>query len=338
MSDRSDLSVPDDDDDPQLDQEFPDDEDDDLRADQDHNGVDDSTSGSDSSEDVESADVDCAPTKKVKDIDVSKLVLCPKHKSGYMVPESCDVCASNLSFINNQDVVKKLMAKTASSLVSKYSGRCDVVEPTLQLSDDTIQLALGIYTKGVFKDTRQWVEVIRKHLTISADKHEMLNVDIQYEDVLNKFKKEPRFNGIFRVASDLAKCIKNLRISTRPLLSLMEEVNGDMEKARAIGLNNGIVFPDIESAPARTGSNVPRNGRTLRDSLFYSKEDAQDLFRDSIPDLSEFYEKLSRDSAIKLHDVFEAFRSSVGEQFLKLFDLIASILNLSEDKLIFFAE
>ena len=336
MSDRSDLSFPDDDD-LQLDQDSPND-DDDLRVDQDQNEVDDSTSGSDSSEDVESADIDRAPTRKVKDIDVSKLVLCPKHKSGYMVPESCDICASNLSFVNDQDVVKKLTARTNSSLVSKYSGRCDVLEPTLPLSDDTIQLALGIYTKGVFKDTRQWVEVIRKHLTIANDKHEMLNADIQYEDVLNKFKKEPRFNGIFRVASDLAKCIKNLRISTRPLLSLMEKVNGDMDKVRAIGQDNGMVFPDIESAPVRTGSNVPRNGRTLRDSLYYSKEGVQDLFKDSTPDLSEFYEQLNHNSAIKLRDVFESFRSSVGDQFLKLFDLIAAILNLSEDQLIFFAE
>ena len=43
-------------------------------------------------------------------------------------------------------------------------------------------------------------------------------------------------------------------------------------------------------------------------------------------------------SARKLHDVIEAFRSSIGEQFLKLFDLIASYLNMSEDHLIFFAE
>ena len=43
-------------------------------------------------------------------------------------------------------------------------------------------------------------------------------------------------------------------------------------------------------------------------------------------------------SARKLHDVIEAFRSSIGEQFLKLFDLIASSLNMSEDHLIFFAE
>ena len=160
------------------------------------------------------------------------------------------------------------------------------MEPTLLLSDDTIQLALGIYTKGVFKDTRQWVEIVKKYLTIPVEKH---------EDVLNKFKREQRFSGIFRVASDLAKCIKNLRISTRPLLFSMEKVNTDMEKVRAIGHNNGMIFPAVDSAPIRTGANVPRNGRTICDILHYS--DKQDLFKDSVPDLSEFYEELTENSS-----------------------------------------
>ena len=331
MSDRSDLSFPDDDDLP-VDQDH---YDEDLQDDQYHNEDDDSSSGT--SEDVEeTADMDSVPARKFKDTDVSKLVLCPKHKSGHMIPESCDICAANLSFINDQDIVKKLTAKTNSSLVAKYSGRCDTLEPTLQLSEDTIQLALGIYTKGVFKDTRQWVEIVKKYLTIPVEKHEMLNADIQYEDVLNKFKREQRFSGIFRVASDLAKCIKNLRISTRLLLFSMEKVNTDMEKVRAIGYNNGMIFPAVDSAPIRTGANVPRNGRTIRDILHYS--DKQDLFKDSVPDLSEFYEELTNNSARKLRDVIEAFRSGIGEQFLKLFDLIASSLNMSEDHLIFFAE
>ena len=323
MSDRSDYSYSDDDHD--------------LPADRDqvYDEEEDNGSSSSASEDVESS-AENVPAVKEKNIDVSKFVLCPKHKAGYMVPEACDSCASNLAIISDQNVVKSLTAKTSSSLVSKYSGRCDVAEPTLQLSDDTIQLALGIYTKGVFQDTRQWVEIIRKYLTIPAEKHEMLNADIQYEDVLNKFKNEPRFQGIFKVASNLAKCIKNLRISTRPMLSLMEKVNSDMEKVRAIGQNNGIIFPDVESAPIRTGANVPRNGRTIRDSLHYS--DVQDLFQDFLPDLSEFEEELSDNSAGKLRDVFGVFKTNVGKEFLKLFDLIAFNLNVSEDLLIFFTE
>ena len=101
MSDRSDLSFPDDDDLP-VDQDH---YDEDLQDDQYHNEDDDSSSGT--SEDVEeTADMDSVPARKFKDTDVSKLVLCPKHKSGHMIPESCDICAANLSFINDQDIVK----------------------------------------------------------------------------------------------------------------------------------------------------------------------------------------------------------------------------------------
>ena len=51
---------------------------------------------------------------------------------------------------------------------------------------------------GVFQDTRQWVETISKYLTIAVDKHEMLNADIQYKDILSQFKCESQLQGNFK--------------------------------------------------------------------------------------------------------------------------------------------
>ena len=131
------------------------------------------------------------------------------------------------------------------------------------------QNALNIFTKGVFKDHRQWAEVIKKYLCLPAEQHELLNLDIQQEGILNQFKKEPRFQNIFRYGSELAKWLKYLRLSNRPLFCLMERVNIDIDFARFLAEQAGISFPDPDDAPPRIGVNVPRNGRKVLDSLRY---------------------------------------------------------------------
>ena len=77
---------------------------------------------------------------------------------------------------------------SSSSYMSRYNRRCDTVDPTLVLSPDTIQNALNIFTKGVFKDQRQWTQVIKEFLCLPAEQHDLLNLDIQNEDLLNKFR------------------------------------------------------------------------------------------------------------------------------------------------------
>ena len=264
---------------------------------------------------------------------LSKITLCAKHKSGFMVPHSCTKCAAAVGLIKDKEIVKKLVLNTkpsGSTLVARYSGRCDTVDPTLVLSSDTIQNALNIFTKGVFKDQRQWSEVIRKYLCLPADQHELLNLDIQQEEILNQFRKEPRFQNIFKFGSDLAKELKKLRLSYRPLLCLMERVNDDMSVAKAIAEKAGVSFPDPEDAPPRVGANVPRNGRTILDSLRYLEFDG--IF--PVPDISEFTDQLPEDAAEALVVVFENYRADVGNQFMKLYNSFSAHLNAADDWLI----
>ena len=94
--------------------------------------------------------------------------------------------------MSDQSVVRKLTSNTSvgSGILARYKGRCDSAAQTLILSNDTIQLALGIFTKVVFKDFRMWLEVIQNFLNLPSEQHELLNSDIVLEDVLNKFKKD----------------------------------------------------------------------------------------------------------------------------------------------------
>ena len=112
-----------------------------------------------------------------KEIDLlSKVILCAKHKSGFMVPLSCSTCATALGLIKDPAIVKKLVLNTkpsGSTLVSRYSGRCDTVDPTLVLSSDTIQNALNIFTKGVFKD----------HITETGHSYQTLDSTLHMDDL-----------------------------------------------------------------------------------------------------------------------------------------------------------
>ena len=108
-----------------------------------------------------------------------------------------------------------------------------------------------------------------------------------------------------------------------------------MGKTKAIAEKAGVVFPDVGTAPHRSGTHVPRVGRTILNSLHYSS--TEDLF--PVPDISKFLDLLPDDGTrIALKQVFGTYRDSVNEQFMKLYDVTASNLNASDDLLIFYTE
>ena len=181
-----------------------------LHADQDHE---DSASFPDDDQEVASEAED--NVQGGQDLDISKIVLCSKHKSGEMIPDSCRSCKAGLRLFKDKDTIKKLTNNNegGSGILSRYMGRCDTAAPTLALSPDTIQLALGIFTKGVFKESKMWMEIVKQFLMLPIEQHEQLNADIEIEDFLSKFRKEKRFQNLFRYGSDLVKCLKNLRTS-----------------------------------------------------------------------------------------------------------------------------
>ena len=108
-----------------------------------------------------------------------------------------------------------------------------------------------------------------------------------------------------------------------------------MEKVKSIAKKAGLDYPDAGFAPPRSGVHVPRVGRTITDSLHHSS--AQNMF--PVPDISEFLDILPDDEAWRaLKQVFETYRGSVKDQFVKLYDVTSSSLNAADDWLIFYSE
>ena len=168
--------------------------------------------------------------EKKPSIDKEHLQLCPHHQPGDMSKE-CPTCNAALNLITDKSTLKKLMTgQSGSGFVSRYSSRCDNLNPTLTLSSSTLQIARDILTKGQFKDRKMWLDILKDYLTLSADQHEALSIDIKTEDVLNKFKREKRFNHVFDFQKNLVRNLKNLRIAQRPIFSLIENTNNKMSQ------------------------------------------------------------------------------------------------------------
>ena len=186
--------------------------------------------GTQDEQDVDDGDVDNNDR-----IDISKLVLCQQHKQGEMM-NSCPTCSTAFKLIKDKDVIEKLTLKSSGSgLLSRYQGRIDSIEPTLSLTSETVQLAHSVFTKGLWKDPKLFKEVVKKFLTIPPEHHELLSSDLNTEDILNKFRSDPRFRSIFKYVNELASALKLSRIAQRPLFALMERVNYDIDKVVSLG-------------------------------------------------------------------------------------------------------
>lgn len=263
------------------------------------------------------------------------LNLCSSHKPGEMTND-CRSCAAALKLINDKAKIKLLTngGQSGSGVVSRYSGRCDSVVPTLALSPDTIQIARDVFTKGQFKDRKAWVETLKNHLTLPADQHELLSADIKSEDVLNKFRHEKRFSHIFTFQKDFVNNLKNLRIAQRPILSLIEKTNKKIVDVKNIGVKVGVKFSD--NPPVKSGGNVPRNGRILTDQLHVS--DFGDIL--PRPDISDLIAKakLSEEQTNFVVASMESYRASVGKSYIDLMESYTEYLSSTEDMLIFYSD
>ena len=272
-------------------------------------------------------DDDEGPRLDKKNLQMCKL--CPDHESGKMT-RSCPTCAAALSLIRDKNIINELCFESkdsSSSLSSRYAGRCDTTVPTLTLDPDTIQVAANIFSKGVWRDSKLFRDIVTKYLNLPVEQHELLTSDLKIEDALKKYRKQKRFRYIFDYQKGLMENLRNLRVIQRPLFALMERTNKDLSKVRDIGEKAGLKFPD--SAPVKKdgeGVHVPRVGHAVPDQLKYSDHD--NTF--SRPDINTFVQDhgLDINAANALIQLIEKYRSEMAGQFLELFDALEITLML----------
>ena len=271
------------------------------------------------------------------------IVLCKTHKVGNMTND-CAQCATVLKRFTDPDMFKKLTGDTKESgggdaqsggntSLSRYLQRCDEPTPTLHLSAESLGLAKEIFTRGVFKDKTKWKETIKDYLLLPPSHHEELLIDLQTEPLFDRIKNEKRFNNVFKFHQELKASLCNLRLSQRPLFSLVENINKELDTARQFGERIGINFP--RTAPPRSGSNVPRTRKVL-DNLAFDNGDK--IF--PVPDIIEFQFRYNLDpeQAVAVSTLFDNYRADVKEKMLEIYSSHCSTLTMCDDLLIFYLD
>ena len=274
---------------------------------------------------------------KEEDFDFTDVVLCHQHKPGFMTRD-CQTCARGLKLISDDKVIKKLLAPEVetmkSGLVSRFAGRCDETTATMFLSSSMVEVASQVFSKGTFKDSRMWMDLVKKYLILPPVDHDKLSTDIKTEDFISRFKREKRFKVIFRHFQEMLEALRNLRIAQRPLFAAIDMVNTKMMEIKKIATEAGVQFPHI--APVRSSDLVPRNGRTTLDDLKTSSFDS--LF--PRPDLADFIREagLNHELSDKLVKILVDYRGFVTKGYKELYEATADTLTRIDDYTIFYLD
>ena len=273
-----------------------------------------------------------------KEIDLNAVSFCATHKPGKMI-KSCSSCSVALKMVPDRTLVARLFGvssledDTTSGVRTRYMGRCDETVPTMSLSDDVLETVADIFGQGQFKGRSTWHEIVKKYLVLPQSQHDKLTEDLKSEDVFNKFRKQKKFGHIFKYQGEVRDCLKNFRISERPIFSVVQLLNLELSKVRKFGKDIGLSFPVVP--PSRSGANVPRDRGegTAADTLkFDSKVDIIPC-----PELLDFLHDvdLDRDTKKEIFEIVENYRDSLGDKIVEFYNSVSDTLNQIDDYLIF---
>ena len=266
------------------------------------------------------------------------LQMCSKHKPGSML-EVCKVCSAALAMVR-PEVAKQLLKHggTQPSALARYSGRSDEKPPTLVFSEPTLELAYNTFTQGRFRGKSHFSDLVKKFLTLPVEQHEKLIQDIKLEAFFKKLESEKRFKHIFSLGRDIGDCLKNLRVSQRPIFHIISVIDGLLASIKHSGECAGLSF--IEGA-LRDNNKVPK---PLVDSLaidssnhLFALPDLTNMFSD-ITDLTSREEELLKSASGRFYKIISDYRDQVSEQFLGLFSCVTSKINEVDDFLAFYCD
>ena len=199
--------------------------------------------------------------------------------------------------------------------------------PTMSLSDDVLDTVADILGQGQFNGGRStWNEIVKKHLVLPQPQHEKLSGDLKSEDIFNKFRKQKKFQYVFKYQGELRDCLKNFRLSERPIFSVVDLLNTELFTIRKFGEEFGFTYPKVP--PPRDGANVPRDrgsGTSTNSLKFNSRANIIPCAR-----LIEFLDNahLDRDIKEEIFDIVEEYRESVGDKIVDYYNSVADTLNI----------
>ena len=261
--------------------------------------------------------------------------MCDDHPPGSMT-KACGICAAALDLVR-PEVAKSWLAPVivAKAAVARYAVRSDEKPPTLMFSESTLDLAVNTLTQGKFRNNSHFQELTRNYLRLPDTQHDKLVQDLCVEPFFKKLEKEPRFKPIFTVRKEMGDCLHMLRISQRPLFTATSVVDDFMEKVLKFGRQAGLVF--AVEAPPRENLQVPRpvvdNLAVESSRNMLPQPEFKNIFEGVSGSISQDdYDTLTANARFNF-DAMTAYRTSVMDHYLELFQCVKEHVNRIDDSL-----
>ena len=249
------------------------------------------------------------------------------------------MCSAVLTMVR-PEVAKQLLAPVTRSAVSRYSGRSDDPAPTLIFQETILELATNTFNAGRFRSKSHFNDLVKKFLNLPPVQHEKLVQDLQLEHLFHKLEGEKRFKYVFSFKRDLTDCMKMLRISQRPIFSIISTVDTSLSKLRDLGEEAGVAFPSV--APSRDNSSVPKS---LPNLLAVEGLEAllplpsfSSVMAGVSADMSDFDKSVVKANEIVIQDEAVEYRKDVINHYMALFNTSASMFNAVDDWLAFYCD
>ena len=176
--------------------------------------------------------------------------LCADHGAD-LVPVDCVSCrmvsrtvrAPVLTEFIRLSKGKSVMAAQIPGAASRFATRIDEKTPTLTFTEQDMALASSLFSRGKMAPATMFDELTREYLFLPQGQNESLTKSVQLEQFLLKYKKDKSYTNVFQYVEQMAKVAKHLRISERPIILAMGELDRFMNAVKQHGKHLGFLYP-----------------------------------------------------------------------------------------------
>ena len=138
---------------------------------------------------------------------------------------------------------------------------------------------------------------------------------------INYFRSDKRYKSLFKHHCEARDALKNLRLSQRPVPSVIKMINNVLLVTRQLGETAGLTFST--DPPVRAGVFVPRDTQTVHNNLRVGGADHV-LPPPSIEDLARKYnlnDNTKRTSTVS----FDDYRDDVSKYYINCSKLLETL-------------
>ena len=269
-------------------------------------------------------------TPEVADVDVTPL-LCKTHDSNFS--EDCSHCKALRAVIPKEQMAQLIGQSGVPDAASRFAAAQSGKKPTLVLDKTSLDFGKAVYTKGAMPQS-EFKKIIQECLFLSKEQNKELGKNQELEPMLEKYLREPRFKNISKWLHLLLNLNKSNRISQRPLLVAISEIDKMFRNLREVGSANNFTYPDV--APLRKVLSLT----PVSDHTSFSSADPFPL--PAIPsifdgtDLPPDQQAIIEDNFASIINLWKDYQVSVSDSFIDLYNKMADSTIKLDDFLTFY--